>query len=264
MKLALISDIHANLPALDAVMEDIKKKDVDGIFCLGDLVNFAGWDNEVINLMRHHNISCIQGNHDEGIGWKKESFPFSFSNEAKEKFGLASIKNVNETVTQPNRKFLKDLPSIIKLEFKIAERCIKVAFVHANPSNNIDYIEPDTSDADLKTLLKKAEADVLVMGHTHKPFHSVLTYNNKENQNEYRHAINVGSVGKPKHGDNRACYVTMEVNENTTLYNSESFLVQFNYIKYDVENVIFKIKELGLSDAYDEFLKKGYGHEKDI
>ena len=264
MKLAIISDIHANHPALDSVMEDIKNQNVDGIYCLGDLVNFAGWDNEVINLIRFHNIPCVQGNHDEGIGWNKESFPFSFSNKAKEEFGLASIKRVNETITEPNRKFLKNLPSAIKLEFHIAKQHIKIAFVHANPSNNLDYIQPETSDTELKKLLEKVDADVLLMGHTHKPFHRKLTYENKENQKVFRHALNVGSVGKPKHGDNRACYVTMEVNENTALDNPESFHIEFHYIKYDVEKVIRKIKEIGLSNAYDEFLKKGFGHEKDI
>ena len=264
MKLAIISDIHANLPALNAVMDDIKNQDVDGIYCLGDLVNFAGWDNEVVHLIRAYNIPCVQGNHDEGIGYNKASFPFSFSNKEKEEFGLASIKKVNETITKPNRKFLQNLPSAIKLEFHSAKQYFRIAFVHANPSNNLDYIAPETSDVDLKTLLQKADTDVLVMGHTHKPFHRTLTYENKENQKVFRHALNVGSVGKPKHGDNRACYVTIEVNENTTLYNPESLHIQFHYIKYDVEKVILKIKNTGLSSAYDEFLNKGYGHEKSI
>lgn len=264
MKLAIISDIHDNLPALDTVMENIRNQDVDGIYCFGDLVNFAGWDNEVIDLIRSHNIPCVQGNHDEGIGWKKESFPFSFSNKAKEEFGLASIKRVNETIMQPNRKFLQNLPSTIKFEFHVANQCIKIAFVHANPSNNIDCIEPKTSYADLKTLLKKAGTDVLVMGHTHKPFHRILTYENKENKKVYKHAVNVGSVGKPKHSDNRACYVTIEVDESTTLDNPKSFRVYFYYINYDVEKVSRKIKKMGLSNAYNEFLKKGYGYEKDI
>ncbi len=264
MKLAIISDIHANLPALEAVMEDIRKNDVDGIYCLGDLVNFAGWDNEVIHLLRSQNVPCVQGNHDEGIGWNMESFPFSFSNEAKEKFGLASIKRVNETITQPNRKFLQNLPSSIKLKFHIAKHSIRIAFVHANPTNNVDYIAPETSDTELKMLLQKIGADVLLMGHTHKPFHRTLTYKNKENRKVYRHALNVGSVGKPKHGNNRACYVTVEVNEKTTLDNPKSLPVQFHYIDYDIEKVIRKIKKIGLSNAYDEFLIKGYGHEKSI
>jgi predicted phosphodiesterase len=68
MKLAIISDIHANLPALEAVFRDINNENPDEIYCLGDLVNFAGWDNEVIDRIRHRNILTIQGNHDEGIG----------------------------------------------------------------------------------------------------------------------------------------------------------------------------------------------------
>lgn len=264
MKLAIISDIHANLPALKAVMKNIGNQDIDGIYCLGDLVNFAGWDNEVIHLIRSLNIPCVQGNHDEGIGRKNERFSFSFSNKEKYEFGLASIKRVNKIITAPNRTFLQNLPSKIKLEFIINKQCIKIALVHANPSNNLDYIQPETSDTDLKSLLDNADADILLMGHTHKSFHKILKYNNEENLTIYRHAVNVGSVGKPKHGDNRACYLTMEINENTTLNNAESFHFEFHYISYDVEKVIQNIKEIGLSNAYDEFLKKGFGHEKNI
>ena len=76
MKLTFISDIHANLPALEAVWTDIQKHAPDNIFCLGDLVNFAGWDNEVIDFIKQHNITTIQGNHDEGIGNRQNDFRF--------------------------------------------------------------------------------------------------------------------------------------------------------------------------------------------
>lgn len=75
------------------------------------------------------------------------------------------------------------------------KQCIKIVFVHANPSNNLDYTVPETSDADLKTLVEKADASILLMGHTHKPFHRVLPYKTTENQKVYKHALNVGSVG---------------------------------------------------------------------
>ncbi|HVS97763.1 MAG TPA: metallophosphoesterase, partial [Puia sp.] len=69
MRIAILSDIHANLPALEAVLFDIGQQHADCIYCLGDLVNFAGWDNEVIHLVRQSNIPTVQGNHDEGIGF---------------------------------------------------------------------------------------------------------------------------------------------------------------------------------------------------
>lgn len=83
MKLAFISDIHANLPALMAVWEDIQKQKPDVVYCLGDLVNFAGWDNEVIGFIRSKNIPTLQGNHDEGIGNNYGTFSYSYKTEAQ-------------------------------------------------------------------------------------------------------------------------------------------------------------------------------------
>lgn len=256
MRIAIISDIHANFPALKAVLNDIKSKKADTIYCLGDLVNFAGWDNEVIDEIRSHNITCVQGNHDEGIGLKKEKFPFSFSTDTQKAFGEASIKSVNQTITPSNRKFLKTLPSAIKLEYSIGKKPVIITMVHANPLDNKTYITAKAGDERLKGFLDKANADVLLMGHTHIPFHRAI-FSEEENRKIYKHAVNVGSVGKPKHGDNRACYVTMEIDEKTSLNEPEAFRFEFHYVPYDVEKVIENIQKTGLSNAYDEFLRKG-------
>lgn len=256
MKFIFISDIHANLPALEAVWQHVQQHDPDDIFCLGDLVNFAGWDNEVINFIRKHNITCIQGNHDEGIGNAYTQFKYSFKTEAQKQFGIASINYVNNSITAGNRKFLKSLPFLVNFEFHFSFNKIRLALIHGSPLSNNDYILPNASEKKLLQMLTEANADILVAGHTHRPFHKAI-FCEEGNHKLYRHFINAGSVGKPKHGNNKACYVLLRIDDTLLLSDPASVIVEFYYVSYDVERVIEKIHTNGLGNAYDYFLLHG-------
>jgi putative phosphoesterase len=256
MEIAIISDIHANLPALEAVLKDIQKHNPDEIYCLGDLVNFAGWDNEVIELIRKNHITCLQGNHDEGIGNHQEDFPYSYKNDAQKIFGLKSIEIVNNSITQENRNYISCLPFMLKLEFHFPFHPIRISMVHGSTSSNTEYVKPNVSDDYLMEMMDAVDTDILLMGHTHIPFHRAI-FCEEENRKVYKHAINVGSVGKPKHGDNKSCYSLITINRETDLSNPASVSVQFEYVNYDVKKVIRKIHSLKLGNAYDEFLKTG-------
>jgi len=132
MKIALISDIHGNLPALKAVLNDIDKRNVDCIYCLGDIVDFAGWDNEVIDIVRHRNITCIKGNHDDAISLKKSDFDFSYSSSKEYAYMKKSIKYVNDNILNSNRDYLLNLPIEMHLNFKISSGFLKVVLSHFN------------------------------------------------------------------------------------------------------------------------------------
>lgn len=256
MRIAVISDIHANLPALEAVMEDVDKQQVDDIFCLGDLVNFAGWDREVIELIKKRNITSLQGNHDEGIGYNKSMFSFSHKTKEQHEFGLLSMKRVQETLTKEYKTFLSNLPFMLQLQFRFPFHNLYIAMVHGSPSNNTEYIYSNSKDEYLLELMDSINCDILLMGHTHKPFHRAI-FCEEENRKIYRHAINAGSVGKPKHGNNNACYVILEMSPEHNLSDPSSVRVHFMEVPYDVEKVIRHIHEIGLPDAYDDFLKHG-------
>ncbi|PZF71625.1 metallophosphoesterase family protein [Taibaiella soli] len=253
MKLAFISDIHANLPALTAVLMDMERHQPDDIYCLGDLVNFAGWDNEVINLVREKRITCIQGNHDEGIGYRKNNFSFSYSNEAQKNFGYASIKKVNTAITEEHRSFLSGLPFMLQLEFQFPFHHIRLAMVHGSTSSNNEYIQEDIAEENLLDMMAYINADILLMGHTHIPYHKTI-FLEDENRKIYRHAINAGSVGKPKQDNTHACYCLVNIDHHTDISDPASVQVQFQFVPYDTQPVIAKIKEMGLSNTYDDFL----------
>ncbi|HUB62289.1 MAG TPA: metallophosphoesterase family protein [Puia sp.] len=256
MRIAIISDIHANLPALQAVLEDIAGQHIDSIWCLGDLVNFAGWDNEVIDLIRLTDTLTVQGNHDEGIGHNRADFSFSYTGDAQYRFGLESIRLTNRRITAPNRAYLAALPATITLEYRFAFQQVRLVLTHGSPVSNNDYIQPETTDEILNGLLDVAGADILLMGHTHRPFHRVLL-TETENRPRYRHAINAGSVGKPKHGDNQACYVMLEFDQHIRLEDPDILGAHFHFVPYDTEAVIRRLHAEGLGDAYDRFLRTG-------
>lgn len=253
MRLATISDIHGNLPALEAVLADIERRGVDDILCLGDLVNFAGWDNEVIDRLRKRGITCIQGNHDEGIGWDRACFDFSYADARQLSFGLLSIAHTGRTLSAGHRRFLRYLPTSVRLEFKLALERLSILFVHASPASAGEYVRPDVTDARLAELLDLADADVLCMGHTHQPMHRMVLAE-ADGRKIYRHAINPGSVGKAgMHAD----YLVLEIDENFALHLPELLRIDHHQVPYDSQAVADHIRSLGLPGTYDAFLGVG-------
>lgn len=128
--------------------------------------------------------------------------------------------------------------------------------VHGSALSNNDYIYPNTKDEDLLLMLDETGADILLMGHTHRPFHRAI-FCEEENHKQYCHAINVGSVGKPKHGNNKSCYTILDIDEALDLSNLEAVNVHFNFIAYDTNKVVHHIHASGLGNSYDEFLQRG-------
>jgi putative phosphoesterase len=255
MRIALFSDIHANLPALEAFFADVESINVDALYCLGDLVGYNIWPNEIIQEIRKRKIATLAGNHDEAIGnmvnTRKEIDVAVMSN------GAISKEFTNQLLTEDNRAYLLTLPKHIRLEFQFNAEKISILLVHGSPNSIDEYLFAERPKQELIEMMKTSNADILCFGHTHKPFHKVLdvpmngiTY--------YKHAINIGSVGKPKDNNTKGCYVILELNKNASLLDEKSINVEFIRFEYDIEKVAKAIEDCVLPNEFATNLRNGY------
>lgn len=259
MKIALFSDIHANLPALEAVLDDLDGRDVDALYCLGDLVGYAPWPNEVIERLRARHIPTIAGNYDEGVGLGSDDCGCAYVTDEDKALGAESIAFTNEVVTAENRAYLRGLPRHLRFTFQAPRRPeaepLEVLLVHGSPRRINEYLFEDRPDRGFLRMMERAGADVLCFGHTHKPFHKVLPYE-ASGRTRYRHAVNIGSVGKPKDGDPRACYVLLHFGVRYDAADPEAVRAEFVRVAYDVERAARGVEESPLPDAFADMLRK--------
>lgn len=257
MKIALFSDIHANLPALQACLQDIDRQNTDAIYCLGDLVGYNIWPNEVIDEIRKRKIPVIAGNYDDGIGKSSDDCGCAYKTEEEKAMGKISIAFTNRIVKDEQRQYLRTLPSHIRLEFKLIDESIQLLLVHGSPRRINEYLFEDRDEKSLMRILEQSNADVLCFGHTHKPYHRIL-FSEQEGRHRFRHAINIGSVGKPKDGNPQGAYVILTIDENSSVFNRDSINVEFRRFSYDVETAAKAIESCELPDAYADMLRKAY------
>lgn len=254
MKLAFFSDIHANLPALEACFADIDSKKVDAVYCLGDLVGYNIWPNEVINAVRKRNVPTISGNYDYGIGRGSDDCGCAYKTDIDKANGAVSISYTNQIVNLDERKYLRQLPSHIRLEYQLNEEKFDVLGVHGSPRKINEYLFIDRDEKSLLRIMEQANTHIMLFGHTHKPYHRIL----KDEQGHYRHAINIGSVGKPKDGDSRGCYVIITLNELFSLSRADSLKVDFVRFEYDIEKAAKAVEESPLPNEYADMLRKAF------
>jgi len=256
MKIVLFSDIHANLPALEACFESIEEQKPDAIYCLGDLVGYNIWPNEVINEIRRRGIPTIAGNYDQGIGLTSDECGCAYKTDKEKEMGAVSISFTNSIVKQDERKYLRTLPAHIRVEFQLNQDKLNLLLVHGSPRKINEYLFEDRDEKSMMRIMEGADADIMCFGHTHKPYHRILPTEPGDNPH-YRHAINIGSVGKPKDGNPKGCYVVLTINDDSAITNKDSISVDFIRFQYDVEKAAKAVEESPLPKEYAEMLRKG-------
>ena len=246
MRYALLSDIHANLPALSAVLADMTRRAPhDAAYHLGDLVGYGPWPNEVVTLIGAANIPGVAGNYDSTVASGYKHCGCRSENPRQEELAHVSYAWTLANTSATSKAWLGGLP--LRIDLRPLGGHVPgptVTLVHATPMNNLVYVTEDRPDAFLAKLAQQAglrAGDVLCFGHTHKPWHRTV---------DGVHFVNTGSVGRPKDGDWRAGYVRLEVNEG-------GLDVEFIRVEYDVEAAARGIAEAGLPMDFAEFLRRG-------
>ncbi|WP_221393481.1 metallophosphoesterase [Dyadobacter sp. NIV53] len=249
MKIALFSDIHANLPAFEAVLEDLENQKPDAIYCLGDLIGYNVWPNQVIGLIRKQGIATIAGNHD-----LKVSKILSSQDECSVQ---ESSEYAYKLVGNQERDYLLTLPRHLKLEFQINNDNLNMLMVHGSPRSINEYLLKELPEQYMLDLVTEFNADILCFGHSHKPYHRIIN-SGKNGNDHYHHLINTGSVGKPKDGDVRACYVMLTIDHHASFTNPKSIETEFIRVKYDVERAAQAVELSMLPDIFADNLRKAY------
>jgi len=238
--ITIFGDIHGNLPALEAVFQDMETRDLANLYCLGDLVGYGTFPNEVVEAIRERNIPTLMGNYDQGVGNSSDDCGCAYRTAEAQALGERSIAWTNAHTTDANKAFLRELPMQIPVELGD----LRVMLVHGSPRKVNEYLYEDRPDSSFERLLDLVEADVLVCGHTHLPYHKVLPSG--------RHVINAGSVGKPKDNDPRAGYVVLRAN-------GRALDVEFIRVAYDVEKAAQSIESTDMPDEFAAMLRSGTG-----
>ena len=245
MRYALISDIHANLPALRAVLKDIAGSGSDAVHHLGDLVGYAPWPDECVALLRAEGITGIAGNYDSTVATDYAHCGCKYEDPRQEELSHLSYGWTREHVSADTRRFLGSLP--FRMDLRPAgghSPGRTVILVHGAPTLNTLYWTADRSDEFCLKMAAQAGArsgDVICFGHTHVPWTREI---------EGIHFVNTGSVGRPKDGDWRAGYVLLDVS-------GDAVRAEHRRVEYDLEEAMRGIRASELPDDFAEYLRTG-------
>ncbi|WP_018249880.1 metallophosphoesterase family protein [Orenia marismortui] len=235
MRVAVISDVHGNIFALESVLEDIEGRNVDEIVCTGDLVGYGPFPNEVIAKIEELGIKTIQGNYDDAIANRRIACGCDYKTERSQKIGMSSMNYTAMETSEENKEFLANLPFSLILEIENK----KALFVHGSPRRINEYLYEDSKE--LEEVAGELKEDILVCGHTHLPYHKIISG---------KHMMNVGSIGKPKHGNPNAIYTIIEVIE-------AKVKTEFIEVIYPVDKLTTALKETDLAEELVEVFTTG-------
>jgi len=236
MKVALIGDVHANLPALEAVLVHAHDQGVEAIWNVGDFVGYGAFPDSVVQRLRKENVLSIAGNYDLKVLQFKQKREKWRKKKKQEKY--LAFKWAYENLSKKSRKYLRFLSKELRLKVKGK----RILLTHGSPASNEEPLTSDTPEERLRKLAKMAKADVIICGHSHQPF---------ARQVDDVWFINPGSVGRPDDGDPRACYAILQIE-------SEGLQVHHYRLEYDIERAVAAIREQRLPEAFAQMTLQGY------
>jgi len=239
--LAIFSDIHANLPAMEVVRDHIQSASYNGLYCLGDIGGYASEPNEVQEMVMQMGCPTISGNYDENVGMDGPDCGCHYVKPFDIEMSNISYNWTREHTSPENKAWLRNLPAEIRLNLE----GFRILLCHGSPVSNTEYLFGNRTDGYFRQFTPggkhDAHADVIVFGHTHVPYHRVV---------DGVHFINTGSVGRPKDGDPRAGYCVLALNGQKV--GSEQIR-----LSYDVEVTCSRLVKAGLPVYFADYLRLG-------
>ena len=233
-RVAVITDIHANLPALQAALRRVDELGVEGLFCGGDLVGYGPHPNEVCALIAERSIPTIYGNYDHAIARDHDDCGCAYITPEDRELGRRSIDWTLEHTDASSKDFMRELP----FDLRFAVGATSVHLVHGSPRKVNEYLFEDKPASLYERLAAAESGDVLVFGHTHKPWvrsHGGVLF------------VNCGSVGKPKDGDPRGAFALLEAG-------GRGVEVTIERVEYDAAAVAAEVRAAGLPAEFAEKL----------
>jgi putative phosphoesterase len=234
-RVAVITDLHANLPALDAALDFIEREQIERVICGGDLVGYGPHPNEVCALIEERGIPTIYGNYDYAIARDLDDCGCAYVDRHDREVGQRSVEWTLANTHSPAKEFMRALP--FDLRFELAS--LRVRLVHGSPRKVNEYLFEDKPARTFERIAAKADCDVLVFGHTHKPWvakHGGVLF------------VNCGSVGKPKDGDPRGALALLTAGE-------DGVGVDIARVAYPADRVANEVRAAGLpSELADRLL----------
>ena len=254
MKIAVISCIHGNLAALDAVLSDIDRQGAEQIYCLGDLVGYGPYPNEVVERIRSLDIPTCQGCWDEDIVEGLNACECSYPSQLAEKRGKLAHEWTNQAIHPEVRDYLAQLPMTLRQG--------NLCFVHGSPNSQHEYLLPSMDGFAALERVLSTEADVLFCGHTHVPYVrnlenvalsvKVQQPGEADTQQQFttplKRIVNAGSVGEPRHGRPNATYVLYDLDTTQTILRE---------VPYDYQKTCAAIVDRGLPSIFAWRLARG-------
>ena len=262
-RIALFSDVHGNLTALDAVLADIDATGVTERYCLGDLVGYGPEPAGVVERMRSLAIPTVRGNYDDGVGNRRGDCGCYYATDEARANGAASYAFTDAAIPDADAAWLAALPNQLRLEPAGA----RVLLAHGSPRKINEYLLPDRTDEQLARLATEADADVVCIGHIHIPYHRAMS----AQDGRRIHYVSAGSVGKPKDGDPRACWVELVLGDEAAVCASVredaaagpvgdgrvSVAACVHRVAYDAPAVAAAMRAVGLPDELADALVRG-------
>jgi putative phosphoesterase len=215
-RFAVFSDVHGNLPALEAVLADIERRGIAHTLCLGDLVGYGPSPNEVALLLRDRGIPTLMGNYDQGIGFETGDCGCVYKTDEQRAEGAASLAWTQTAVSDEVKAYLRALEDHFLLQTPSGD----ILAVHGSPRRINEYLFEDRPASAMERMAREYPYPAILFGHTHLP------YARQVGETTF---VNVGSAGRPKDGDWRVCYAIVDPAQ---LGRAEAF-VEFVRVAYD-------------------------------